>query len=92
MQELWARVEGLPVGAAAVELSYSLLGDPSNPMIDAEELQRLCDAAPEMSDEDNATYREGVRAMLVNLWTSWGETPEAIEAMLAAEENPSGDL
>lgn len=63
-----------------------LLGDPSNPAIDAEELQRLCSAGPEMSEAEYRTYMQGVRAILVEEWARCGETPEAVDAMLASEE------
>jgi hypothetical protein len=84
-QDPWARLAGLPLGEAAADVTYLLLGDPSDPAIDAEELQRLCSAGPEMSEEEYKTYMEGLRAILVQEWTSWGETPEAVDAMLAAE-------
>jgi hypothetical protein len=86
-QDPWVRLAGLPLGEAAAEVTYLLLGDPSNPAIDAEELQRLCSTGPEMSEEEYRMYMEGVRATLVEEWASWGETPEAVDAMLAAEES-----
>ena len=42
-------------------------------------------AGPEMSEEEYKTHMEGLRAMLVEEWTSLGDTPEAVDAMLAAE-------
>ena len=39
-----------------------------------------------MSEEEYKTHMEGLRAMLVEEWTSLGDTPEAVDAMLAAEE------
>jgi hypothetical protein len=92
-EDAWTRLAGLPLGQAALEATYLLLGDPSNPVIDAEELQRLCSTGPEMSEEEYRVYIEGVKAMLVDSWRSWGETPEAVEAMLAnltSAEVPSG--
>jgi hypothetical protein len=83
----WARLAGLPLGEAAAEVTYLLLGDPSNPAVDAEELEVLCHAGPEMGEAERKAYKEQLRAILVQEWTSWGHPPEAVDAMLAEEES-----
>jgi hypothetical protein len=75
----------MPLGEAAATLTYMLLGDPSNPIMDAEELEELCKAGPKMTDEEYKMYMQDVRAMLVQEWVSWGYTPEDVDAMLAEE-------
>ncbi len=79
-------ISTMPLGEAAATLTYMLLGDPSNPIMDAEELEEVCNEGPKMTDEEYKMYMQDVRAMLVQEWVSWGYTSEDVDAMLAAEE------